>query len=201
MEELTDKQKAFCEEYLIDFNGTQSAIRAGLEPQQPLKYYVYMLINSLDGKIFYIGKGKGKRVSQHVKNAKAKRIDNAIKHQAIVDVLSSGGKVIEYIFASNLNESQAYALEGSLIKTFMNHGLTNISNGTRTALESSIARARILLDRLKPFDDWARDITPQQRHTVETVGESCKAFYDRITGELRILSNGNHLSQTGLIHG
>jgi phage terminase small subunit len=29
MEELTDKQKAFCEEYLIDFNGTQAAIRAG----------------------------------------------------------------------------------------------------------------------------------------------------------------------------
>jgi len=26
---LTDKQKRFCEEYLIDFNGTQAAIRAG----------------------------------------------------------------------------------------------------------------------------------------------------------------------------
>lgn len=26
---LTDKQKRFCEEYLIDFNSTQSAIRAG----------------------------------------------------------------------------------------------------------------------------------------------------------------------------
>ena len=26
---LTPKQKAFCEEYIIDFNGTQSAIRAG----------------------------------------------------------------------------------------------------------------------------------------------------------------------------
>lgn len=26
---LTDKQKMFCKEYLIDFNGTQAAIRAG----------------------------------------------------------------------------------------------------------------------------------------------------------------------------
>jgi phage terminase small subunit len=26
---LTDKQKAFCEEYLVDFNGMQAAIRAG----------------------------------------------------------------------------------------------------------------------------------------------------------------------------
>lgn len=27
--ELNDRQKRFCEEYLIDFNGTQAAIRAG----------------------------------------------------------------------------------------------------------------------------------------------------------------------------
>ena len=27
--ELTNKQQAFCEEYLIDLNGTQAAIRAG----------------------------------------------------------------------------------------------------------------------------------------------------------------------------
>lgn len=29
MEKLTDKQKRFCDEYLIDLNGTQAAIRAG----------------------------------------------------------------------------------------------------------------------------------------------------------------------------
>lgn len=29
MEGLTDKQKRFCEEYIIDLNGAQSAIRAG----------------------------------------------------------------------------------------------------------------------------------------------------------------------------
>jgi len=28
-EQLTEKQKRFCEEYLIDFNGTQAAIRSG----------------------------------------------------------------------------------------------------------------------------------------------------------------------------
>ena len=27
--ELTDNQKAFCDEYLVDFNATQAAIRAG----------------------------------------------------------------------------------------------------------------------------------------------------------------------------
>ena len=29
MPQLTAKQKAFCQEYLLDFNGTQAAIRAG----------------------------------------------------------------------------------------------------------------------------------------------------------------------------
>jgi len=29
MKKLTDKQKRFCEEYLIDFNATQAALRAG----------------------------------------------------------------------------------------------------------------------------------------------------------------------------
>ncbi len=33
MSKLTDKQQAFCREYLIDLNATQAAIRAGYSPQ------------------------------------------------------------------------------------------------------------------------------------------------------------------------
>lgn len=29
MSKLTKKQEAFCQEYVVDFNGTQAAIRAG----------------------------------------------------------------------------------------------------------------------------------------------------------------------------
>lgn len=32
MSKLTDKQKRFCDEYLIDLNATQAAIRAGYKP-------------------------------------------------------------------------------------------------------------------------------------------------------------------------
>ena len=33
MPKLTNKQKRFCEEYLIDLNATQAAIRAGYKPK------------------------------------------------------------------------------------------------------------------------------------------------------------------------
>lgn len=33
MAKLTDKQKCFCEEYLVDLNATQAAIRAGYKPK------------------------------------------------------------------------------------------------------------------------------------------------------------------------
>ena len=33
MPKLTEKQKRFCEEYLIDFNATQAALRAGYSPK------------------------------------------------------------------------------------------------------------------------------------------------------------------------
>lgn len=33
MPKLTEKQKRFCEEYLIDLNATQSAVRAGYSPK------------------------------------------------------------------------------------------------------------------------------------------------------------------------
>lgn len=52
---LNDKQKTFCEEYLVDFNGTQAAIRAGYSPDSAneiasallaktnIKYYLQQL--------------------------------------------------------------------------------------------------------------------------------------------------------------
>ena len=32
---MTDKQARFCEEYMIDLNATQAAIRAGYSPRRP----------------------------------------------------------------------------------------------------------------------------------------------------------------------
>lgn len=54
---LNDKQKRFCEEYLIDLNATQAIPVSN--------YYVYAILE--DDKICYVGKGTKKRVLQHFK--------------------------------------------------------------------------------------------------------------------------------------
>ena len=51
-------------------------------------FYVYALVLKDSDEIIYIGKGKGNRVFNHVKDAKHGRINNARKHNAINNILS-----------------------------------------------------------------------------------------------------------------
>ena len=46
MAKLTEKQRVFCEEYLIDLNATQAAIRAGYAPMSANEQACRMLVNS-----------------------------------------------------------------------------------------------------------------------------------------------------------
>lgn len=52
MPKLTEKQKRFCEEYLIDLNATQAGIRAGYSPNGINKRVTRMMAN--DGITQYI---------------------------------------------------------------------------------------------------------------------------------------------------
>jgi phage terminase small subunit len=45
MKELTDKQEAFCREYVVDFNGTQAAIRAGYSEKTANEQAARLLAN------------------------------------------------------------------------------------------------------------------------------------------------------------
>ncbi len=44
---LTDRQKAFCDEYLIDLNATQAALRAGYSPKGAQRMAVRNMQNPL----------------------------------------------------------------------------------------------------------------------------------------------------------
>lgn len=105
---------------------------------EELKYYVYALVDPRDGKIFYVGKGKGNRVFQHVKDALGKETESD-KLDIIRKIIDEGKDVQYYILRHGLTESQAFEME-SLMIDFLTYdkfkkdvaNITNIVAGHHT---------------------------------------------------------------------
>ncbi|MGF3183318.1 LEM-3-like GIY-YIG domain-containing protein [Facklamia sp. P12934] len=113
------------------------AVLAYLSKEKNKEYYVYILRDSRDKKIFYIGKGKGNRVFHHEqaaydslmeKSIQAQDIEKDLKMSTIRQIKGSGAKVEKVLINYGLSESQAFASENTLIN-FMDivslHALTN----------------------------------------------------------------------------
>lgn len=100
------------------------------ETIEALKYYVYRLIDPRDGQTFYVGKGTGNRVFDHVKAELSLSDDETElteKLQQIRDIRNSGLEVVHIIQRYGLSENTAFEVESALMDCFP--GLTNIQNG------------------------------------------------------------------------
>lgn len=75
-------------------------------------YYVYSLKDPRvqPAKIFYIGKGTGSRLTDHLNN-----IDDTRKGKYIVEIINSGNKPILTKIVDKLTEEQAFQIELELI--------------------------------------------------------------------------------------
>ena len=106
---------------------------------EQLGYYVYRLIDPRTGQTFYVGKGKGNRVFDHVRDAlknncqgqvyknKAKD-DISEKIQQIRDIHQAGLEVIMVIHRWGMDEKKtAFEVESALIDSYA--GLTNEQSG------------------------------------------------------------------------
>lgn len=95
------------------------------------KYYTYILIDSRNGKPFYIGKGSSNRMYCHVENALKGKImyHNKKKHYKILSILKNGGKVLYKKFIKDVNEKTAFNFEKLLVKKYGKENLCNLTNG------------------------------------------------------------------------
>ena len=95
------------------------------------KYYVYRLVDPRTLQTFYVGKGCGDRVFQHVKDAQTLIGQNedalSLKIQQIADILACGKQVISIIHRRGITSAEAFEVEAALIDAYP--GLTNIQRG------------------------------------------------------------------------
>lgn len=93
--------------------------------------YVYRLVDPRTGQTFYVGKGKGNRVFDHIKMAESLFDENndkvSLKYQTIKDIQNEGLEVIHIIHRWNMSDDEALLVESALIDCYP--GLANIQSG------------------------------------------------------------------------
>jgi len=184
---LTAKQEKFAQAYQSCKNFTQAAFDSGLQKSKGRGYYVYFLIDPRSQEIFYVGKGKGGRVSDHVKQAIKGNVSNAEKHKRITEILSAGKKVQEFVFEHYELERDAFDCEKQLISTLRYLGLTNIANGVMTNEEKVSEEAKFLLTQLVSehwFNNYGK---PEMREAIEGHFGSFRAYDNFVMGVLNKL--------------
>ena len=107
-----------------------------------LAFYVYLLVDPRDGKVFYVGKGKGGRCFDHSASD-----DGVAKASKIAEIEAAGlTPNIDIIRHGLENEAEAFLVESAVIDAFGLGNLTNIAPGHgvekfgRTSLAELAAR-------------------------------------------------------------
>jgi len=96
------------------------------EVAKKIKHYVYRLIDPRNGITFYVGKGKGNRVFEHVKCELIFEDDEdeiSEKFATIREIRQKGMEVIHVIHRHGMDSETAFEVEAALIDAYP--GLTN----------------------------------------------------------------------------
>ena len=121
------------------------------ETIKTLGYYVYVYSDPETKKPFYIGKGKGNRVFNHLKDQ-----SETDKVKKIKEIKSRGEDPLIEILAYGLDEETALIVESAAIDLIGINNLTNIQKGyeSRTfgRIEASVLDKRCRHEKLNPDD-------------------------------------------------
>ncbi len=92
--------------------------------REKIGYYVYVLKNPLNSSIFYIGKGVGNRIFEHISDALSNPTISD-KLEMIRNIYNSNSQVEHYILRHGLTSEQALEIESACIDLL---GLENLTN-------------------------------------------------------------------------
>jgi len=124
------------------------------------EYYVYGLIDPIDNELFYVGKGIGNRVYDHLTEVYLEGRGNKDKIERIENIVNMGLDVNIKYFAKNLSERDALILEEIIVfrigRKWLGFGnLTNWESGgdgeekiTNNLLENEDQTLNLLKDKL-----------------------------------------------------
>ena len=95
---------------------------------EKIESYVYFLQHPITGDIFYVGKGTGNRVFQHM--ACAVETDGETeKLETVRSILAMGKQPIHYILRHGLTSGAAFEIEAALIDFIGMNKLSNLQGG------------------------------------------------------------------------
>ena len=100
------------------------------EVVEQLRSYVYRLLDPRNGETFYIGKGKGNRVFEHVRGNIEEDETNE-KITRIHEIQLGGFEVGHVIHRHGMDEKTAFEVEAALIDAFP--GITNVAGGHKNS--------------------------------------------------------------------
>jgi len=92
------------------------------------KYYTYLLLDSKDSSVFYVGKGCGSRMYKHEKDVLLNKIPNKTNYDLfyrIKNIIDSGDHIIYEKVKEDMEELESLALETACIDFY---GIDNLCN-------------------------------------------------------------------------
>lgn len=200
---LTKKQEDFCQAYIKtnDVYLALSDAKYNVSSNYGDKYYVYLLINPITNEIFYIGKGKGKRAEDHLKENKKGIISNVNKHRVINEIIKNGFSYEIVLFETDLEENKALMIEKEMIKALKSL-ITNKSKGFLSKHDANQEKAKIILRNIIPYEDWIakrkrkefdKNIYLDCIQLLEKVAKGDEKLYDtfivkEVNGEQKLLA-------------
>lgn len=119
-------------------------------------YYVYLLINPITKKVFYVGKGKKRRAEQHYIDFIKGKEKNCFKVKAFQAFSKYKLKPIIKIVVDGLEEDYAYKIEKKLIKRLY----INLSNISQNENEPNVLKREVkkIVKQMPTYEVWLKGV-------------------------------------------